>query len=857
MPKREPQQPGRLRNAALAGATRRIATRELTLLVALALGAGSAASLAQAPAARAGAPPQPRAIRDLLWVWGNPEMAKPGQHTVATFAEASPAQRAQLLGVPNVVLAGQGVPNDDLEAERQTREVAACPRLIWEISPDGSGQGRPLVYQQRMAQVRRLVDRYPQIQGVLLDDLSTLGLDQGLQPEHLRQIRALLPDKYRAVKLGGVVYTMSLDRPGLKDYLQELDVIHLWTWHARDLAELEQHVARCERLFPAKPIMLGLYLYDYGGGRPMPAALLQRQCQTALELAHAGRIQGIVFLTIHNAPEAVAWTANWVQQVGQQPLGSPPGRRGADAPAKQLNLGAGRDWSFVGGSWTENAEGIIRPPDKRNLHSRAFAKTAAYQDLTAEFEFNGDYRETGTGSAGLILRATDANHFYLVYFPWGGQQLRAKHFWAAVAKVEGDGYLRNLQMGWVPGVPSETDRWYHVRVEAHGAQITVQVDGRRALRVTDDTFKHGVVGLAGYGWYAFRNLRLAGTPVPPPRWNDATNLPVHAFPVGLNSETMPSGCVAPNGDVLLAADKLLVRSRDHGRTWDAPVELPASLGPVGDYGSALFRFSESRLGVMVFRPQEPGKRPVPEILMAESADNGHTWSEPVASRVATNWPDQPRNLLPYGPPVKTRDGTLLRFLLGGVKEDGAKFTDVRTWGATHCKAFAIRSTDDGQSWSAPIELDQPTWVGSKRGDFPGSLDLTEPTGVALGNRVMVLVRPIYSPTMWQCWSSDSGATWDAAARTTFPGYAQSLVRTRSGAILCAHRYPHYAVHVSRDDGLNWDEGTVIDYPVWAMGCLVEVEPDVVLCAYMNASRTDPLLAQLIRVTPTSIQPVSR
>ena len=35
------------------------------------------------------------------------------------------------------------------------------------------------------------------------------------------------------------------------------------------------------------------------------------------------------------------------------------------------------------------------------------------------------------------------------------------------------------------------------------------------------------------------------------------------------------------------------------------------------------------------------------------------------------------------------------------------------------------------------------------------------------------------------WSTDAGATWDAAARTTFPGYAQSIARTQSGAIACA------------------------------------------------------------------------
>jgi hypothetical protein len=61
----------------------------------------------------------------------------------------------------------------------------------------------------------------------------------------------------------------------------------------------------------------------------------------------------------------------------------------------------------------------------------------------------------------------------------------------------------------------------------------------------------------------------------------------------------------------------------------------------------------------------------------------------------------------------------------------------------------------------------------------------------MGNKVTVLIRPVYSPTMWQCWSDNAGASWDAAARTTFPGYAQSMVRTRCGTIVVAHRYPHY------------------------------------------------------------------
>ncbi|MFH1738815.1 MAG: sialidase family protein [bacterium] len=523
--------------------------------------------------------------------------------------------------------------------------------------------------------------------------------------------------------------------------------------------------------------------------------------------------------------------------------------------SENLKIGDGTAWSFLGGDWSENQEGVIRPLDKMNLHSRTFYTKKAYSDFTAEFEFNGDYRETGTGSAGLIFRAKDSNHCYFVYFPWGGQQLRAKHFWAMIAKIDGDGYWRNIQAEWVPGVPSETDRWFKVRVVAEGPDIQVLVDGRRALHITDASYKSGCVGLSGYGWYAFRNVQISGREVSPPAWDNNAQIPTHNFTLELPGDKMPSGCMAPNGDVLLAGGNQLVRSKDKGRSWEEPETLPEKLGEVTDYGSSMFRTSDNRLIVMVYRTQDTVQKPAPEILISESTDNGRTWSDPVPSQVASEWPEQPKNLVPYGPLLESRDHTLIRFLLGGVKVEEFPFSDVRTWGSIHCKALVIRSTDGGKSWSAPIELDRPSWCNAERGTIPGSLDFTEPTGVIIGDTVTVLIRPIYSPMMWQCWSYDAGATWDAAVRATFPGYAQSMVRTKSGAILCAHRYPHYSVNISYDDGLHWDAGTVIDYPVWAMGCMVEVEPDVVLATYMNAQRSDPLLGQLIRVSSEGIEPI--
>lgn len=200
-------------------------------------GQEQAASAKQSPPRTA---PAHKTIHDLLWVWGNPEMTKPGDHTVATFAEASPVQRAQLLGVPNILMAGHGLPNDNADSERLTRTVARASRLVWEIGADEtSAEPRGFAYERRIAQARRLAQKYPQLEGVLLDDLSSLGIDCGFKPEHIRHVRELLGDTHDRVKVWGVIYTMNLDRGNITDYFRELDVINLWIWHAKDIPMLE------------------------------------------------------------------------------------------------------------------------------------------------------------------------------------------------------------------------------------------------------------------------------------------------------------------------------------------------------------------------------------------------------------------------------------------------------------------------------------------------------------------------------------------------------------------------------------------------------------------------------------------
>ena len=63
------------------------------------------------------------------------------------------------------------------------------------------------------------------------------------------------------------------------------------------------------------------------------------------------------------------------------------------------------------------------------------------------------------------------------------------------------------------------------------------------------------------------------------------------------------------------------------------------------------------------------------------------------------------------------------------------------------------------------------------------------------------------------------------------------------------------INCSLDDGRTWDVGTQIDSGLWAMGSMVEVEPDVVLFLY-NDSYERLMRGQFLRITSTGLEPIA-
>lgn len=535
----------------------------------------------------------------------------------------------------------------------------------------------------------------------------------------------------------------------------------------------------------------------------------------------------------------------------------------------ELNFSDPADWRLINRVWEDDA-GTLRlvgdysgDPDAplQGMHF-AFHRGICCRDATFDFELNLQSHS----DAGVIFRARDASHFYLLHFPNCGQHSRAQHFWVALSAMDASGWLRRVRMSMVRGVPSTSGVWLSARVRVERSRIEVRVGDYGHVAFEDVTYADpGHVGV--YGWRAasLRHVRVACDDEAPgifnvqvtprvnwqtPAPNDNTwQQPTDLKHLGDGELVMQVNLqrVLTAGEDAVAVPHLM-RSSDAGRTWSEPERIHAVTEGYSWSPPRMHLTPGGRLLLLVPGPDHK--------KVFESNDGGRTWTPQGTTNLhvgpAREKPVQ--DLSPAGF-LNLRDGSILALQLSAAYLNRAMNRhNIWTWGGSHCQAFTSRSSDDGRTWSEPVNVDNPG-ADADGNPLPGNLDLTEASGFeTTDGRVVLLIRPIYSPWMWQTWSDDGGRTWGPAVRGPFPGYAApNMVRTVSGAVIFAHRMPGLCLHVTRDEGCTWDEGTTIDSSLWAMGSMVEVEPEVVLYVYWD-SDYKRMRAQRVRVTAKELLP---
>ena len=482
----------------------------------------------------------------------------------------------------------------------------------------------------------------------------------------------------------------------------------------------------------------------------------------------------------------------------------------------------------------------------------AFATEKAYGDLEAEFEFRRDAWHCGVG---LIVRAQDARHYYVVGFPFCGQQIREGHLWAYITRVNETGWARVLMLERVPGVPAEAGLWHQARVTVQGSEMRLWVNGRPLPPVQDEQYPvSGYVGLLNWGACSLRNLRLSGTETEAAAW-DGSLQPVlpwfHPYPTSDDRQGTPGLTRAPNGDLVMVVNKSVVRSADRGRTWDeiwhAKADVDA-LWTAQNIGT-LATTHDGRVILVRVKHLKPFV-----IEVASSKDNGNTWSEHEQAGEA-KLPEVIKEAYMYGQILELQDGALLHFGYTYpspyelIVEEGRRYRQANIPGMMN---FCLRSEDGGRTWSDPVNIDGPNprpelWMSFK--DQASEVTAIE----TLEGEIVAFMRPGITWAMWETRSTDGGRTWTPLSTGPFLSYACAGPprATASGALVVGGRFPGLAIYVSRDNGMTW-ETYQIDTEPWAMGGMYEVAPDVVLWVY--GSGAEQLRAQFIRITPTGVEP---
>ena len=410
-----------------------------------------------------------------------------------------------------------------------------------------------------------------------------------------------------------------------------------------------------------------------------------------------------------------------------------------------------------------------------------------------------------------------------------------------------------------------TNAFHEYRVDIHGTDVWVSVDGRRVITGAGkfthpahngrNRFSFGSGASVSQGeslwqWVAWTDgfeaarrkapvvagaehvviFRKQGVyaPFPSLRWDPKTGQPYVSFSKKAKRTHYET----------LGATRGLMTSRDGGRTWEAIESLPAGLvGPRPSEVATAKDGSLIRIGQNWRRYFPPERRAEFEGkyristpgtykpgwlainsggYVQRSDDDGKTWKKTAIPALDTYVScSSPWSTMPL------RDGRLVRafMVLSGPGDSGDVFA-----------AF----TRDGRTAETVRVM----------GDPDEKLRFTEETLVHETSQgaIWMLTRVGGGDDhLWQGVSHDRGRTW-RARKTGVKGHPPSgLVALRDGRLVLTygHRHPPYGIRavISKDEGLTWDTDRVIvlrnDGAGFDLGypCSVLLEDDTILTVY--------------------------
>ena len=263
-------------------------------------------------------------IGDRLWMWG---------HHAMSFASMKGAKE------------GYNLPYDrriDMAAACADMDIPGCFVVRWRNLPTKAElpeymkqfKGTKRVgfsitdsaaedFDEKVRLGLEFADRMPNLTTLVMDDYWAGVKQQSV--DHLWKTKERLAEK--DLRLGIVLYSDSNGvKAEFKDVLDVCDEVTFWFWHGKNVNTIEAQVAKLKDLVGAeKPILLGQYMYDFGGKKALPGRDMETQLAATSRLLSQKAIDGVIF---HCTPlvdmnlDAVKVSRAWIRENALKKWGS-------------------------------------------------------------------------------------------------------------------------------------------------------------------------------------------------------------------------------------------------------------------------------------------------------------------------------------------------------------------------------------------------------------------------------------------------------------------------------------------------------------------------------------------------------
>lgn len=226
---------------------------------------------------------------DKLWNWGHLE----GSHNKCTKLDCSmtPEEFAAVYGIRKAFMVSYGG-NIQPPFHNLAKRFSCLKEVKWSVLGDSSTP-LPDAELGNTEDILAALGAGCNITGGIVDDFFSPKRMERFTPEVLKKIKAALNAK--GLDFWCVLYDMQLDLE-LEKYLDCFDGVTFWIWKSPELPNAQKHVEKLLSIIGDKPLMLGMYLFDYGtGGIPMDPKLFRDQLNLYHSYLRQGTAEGIVF----------------------------------------------------------------------------------------------------------------------------------------------------------------------------------------------------------------------------------------------------------------------------------------------------------------------------------------------------------------------------------------------------------------------------------------------------------------------------------------------------------------------------------------------------------------------------------